>query len=366
MINANRLTSLRNQMKRHPLDALVLTEPYYIAALFDGAQLFNGTRAEPPGRVAIIVTAKQIIVLGNRTEAERIASDELCGFSDVECIKYPWHQWKLLEATKSLLKERNLKNCWADSFGNYQRECCNLLESMLYPLSKTEIDRLKDLGKLIAQILEACVKLINTDVTETEICAEIHKALLSKSALPDLIFVAFDERIEKYRHCKPSDAKLKQVAMISITASYRGLYASASRLISLGQPLSKLVEDTRNANTIEVVAIEAVRSGANFNEIFSAMSKCYDELGNQDGWQEHHLGGSSGFRGRDTKVAPGASKLVIPPGQPFVFNPVFGMGKSEDTFIIPPDTGKLECLTVDKCWPKNDIKGHFRPGVLAK
>ncbi len=167
---------------------------------------------------------------------------------------------------------------------------------------------------------------------------------------------------------KPGDTRFEKSALLSITASRKGLFVSATRLASIAPAPEKLKEDTRIANYIEAAAICTSQPGVTSGEVFEAMRIAYEKNKLPGGWREHHLGGPSGFRGRDVKVTPGG-KYILKAGQPFVYNPVVGAGKSEDTFIRPPDSGGLLCLTGDDRWPLNRVEipncpPLERPGVL--
>jgi Xaa-Pro aminopeptidase len=364
----DRLAKLRRKMVEQEIQAMVLTYAHYIAAVFDGAQIFNGTRPEPPGRAAIIITNNHLYVLANRTECTRISEEELVSFPNVVPQPVDWHEWKLQEAVNEWMSKQKLHQWWADSFGPDASKCRELLESLLYPLNETEIQRIIGLGDLVAKTLVVAANLLKPGVTEAAVAASIHERILREGALPDLIFAAFDERISRFRHCKPGDARFEKSALLSITASKKGLFVSATRLASIASAPEKLKEDTQIANNIEAAAICASQPGITSGEVFEAMRIAYEKYNLPGGWQEHHLGGPSGFRGRDVKVTPGG-KYKLHHGQPFVYNPVVGAAKSEDTFIRLPDTGKLLCLTKDGLWPLNrveisDAQTFERPGVL--
>jgi|GEM_PF-169097 6-phosphogluconate dehydrogenase len=367
-IQKDRLTRLREQMRVGKLDCTIITDPVYIAALFKGALIFNGTRPEPPGRVALVVTADEVHVLANRTECARIANEALP--KEMNIISHPtdWHRFAVDSAVAEWLQNHSNPSCWADSFGDQKGACRTYLENLLYPLEKFEILALRDLGSLVARILEKTANELEPGLSEQEVAADIHRLLLRQGALPDLVFVAFDERIRKYRHCRPGKERLHQSCLLSITASRDGLFVSASRLVTLGKCPEELAKQVHAANRIEAAAVSASKLGIKGSEVFEAIKSEYAAVGDPEGWREHHLGGPSGFRGRDAKAGPN-SEFIIKLGQPFVYNPVVGAGKSEDTWILEPETGDLICLTRDSYWPLNDINiDRFgvlqRPGVL--
>jgi hypothetical protein len=364
----DRLAELRRKMIEQKIQAMVLTYAHYIAAIFDGAQIFNGTRSEPPGRACIIITDSQVYVLANKTECTRICEEELAAFQNVVGHPANWYEWNMQNAFNEWIRKQGVKKWWADSFGSNAPVCRGLMESLLYPLNETEIQRIKGLGDLVAKTLAAAANLLKPGVTETAVAASINEQILREGALPDLIFAAFDERISTFRHCKPGDARFAKSALLSITASRKGLFVSATRLASITPAPEKLKEDTRIANYIESAAICASQAGVTSGEVFEAMRIAFEENKLPEGWREHHLGGPSGFRGRDVKVTPGG-KYIQKSGQPFVYNPVVGAGKSEDTFIRLPGSDELLCLTKDSLWPLNrvEIPGFpplERPGVL--
>jgi antitoxin VapB len=355
-------------MDERKIQAVVLTHSHYIAAVFDGAQVFNGTRPEPPGRVGIIITDDHLYVLANRTECTRILKEELIAFPIAVPQRYDWHEWNMQKAVNEWMSKQKVHEWWADSFGPYAGVCRELMESLLYPLNETEVQRIKGLGRLVAGTLVEAANSLAPGMSEAAAAASIHQRLLRDGALPDLVFVAFDERISRYRHCKPGAARLEKTALLSITASKQGLFVSATRLASIAPAPKRLKEETLIANNIEAAAIQASHPGVSLEKVFGAIRDAYKTHELPKGWRAHHLGGPSGFRGRDVKVAPGG-KYILKTGQPFVYNPVFGAGKSEDTFIRLPNSNELLCLTADGRWPLNWVKipgkqPIERPGVL--
>ena len=365
-MNTHRLNRLREAMTARDVDAVLITTAPSGAAFLDGARLFNGTRAEPPGRVGVLVTAAALHVLGNHTEATRVADEELRRHDGVTRHGWPWHDWDLVRATDELSGDLGLGTVWTESFGEHGQPCRELLADLRYPLTAEEQGRLGRLGRQIALALCAAARGLEPGISEQQVAAGMHRRLLEAGALPDLIFVAFDERIEKYRHCAPGAVTLEQTALLSITASHRGLYASATRLVALGAASPELASEVAAANAIEAAAIGAVLDGGQGGEVFEAVREAYADQGHPDGWQQHHLGGRGGFAGRDGKIGPGCD-VAFAPGGAFVFNPVVGAGKSEDTFLWRED-GALICLTRDELWPTREVEvgGRClaRPGVL--
>ncbi|MFH1464406.1 MAG: NAD(P)-binding domain-containing protein [Pseudomonadota bacterium] len=358
-----RLTRLRAHLRDQGIQALLISETHFAAAFFDGLRLSNATRPEPPGRVGLVVTQSGIHVLANHTEAARVAHD-LSAFEGVEVHPHPWHRWDLTDAVQQLSATMGWRNLWADSFGPSRLACRALLQGLLYPLTDAERERLRHLGRIIGATLVSTAALVREpDVSEQQVAAHVHAELLRAGALPDLVFVAFDERVARFCHCQPSDVRLGNVASISITASLGGLYASATRLLALTDPGGELLREVEAANRIEVAGIRAVQAGGSGFQVFAAMREAYREEGQPGGWERHHLGGPCGFQGRDAKVGP-ASTHAFAPGQPFVFNPVLGRGKSEDTFLLD-ERGELECLTADPRWPTHTVEGLARPALLV-
>lgn len=369
-----RLKNLRKSMADQEIQAAVLTYAHSIAALFDGAQIFNGTRPEPPGRACVIVTSSNVHVMANKTECTRISEEELSTFPDVIENPINWDEWDRLgmqEAFNKWIRKQGVERWWADSFGpknEKDKKFLELIKDLMYPLNETDIGRIKDLGHLVSATLVETATLLKPGISEAVVAASIHERLLREGALPDLVFVAFDERIARYRHCKPGTAGLTKTALLSITASKKGLYTSATRLTSIGPAPETLKEETRIANEIETAAIHASYPGNSLENVFEVIKAAYKKHDLPEGWREHHLGGPSGFQGRDAKVAPG-KKDTFKNGQPFVYNPVFKAGKSEDTFFRMPETGELLCLTEDNLWPRNRVvipgaQPIERPGVL--
>ncbi len=92
------------------------------------------------------------------------------------------------------MSNQNLHQWWADSFGPNASDCRELVESLLYPLNETEIQHIRNLGCLVAEALVIAADSLTIGISKQAMAALIHHKILKEGALPDMVFVAFDER----------------------------------------------------------------------------------------------------------------------------------------------------------------------------
>lgn len=366
-----RLERLRDYMRDEQLQAVVLSASHHIAAVFSGARAHNGVRPEPPGRIGLVVRSDRVFVLGNGTEVARMVGEELTDF-EVTPVAFPWQSWNLSRCFASWWPGGKFQ---ADCFGEGKAELVSFLDSISYPLDSEESQAIAALGHDVATILVRSAQALEPGQSEQQIAAQMSAALLECGADPDLVFVVFDERIARFRHCRPGAQRLVATALLSITASRRGLFVSATRLVSVKAADVELDAEQLAANHIDAAGVAFVRErlseageGASVAaaDVYAVMARAYERQGRGAGVDDHHIGGPSGFRGRDSKLSADSHE-EIGWGRPFAFNPVFGSGKSEDTWIMCPQRRCLVCLTETKPWPMTTIDAAGfkleRPGI---
>jgi len=364
----DRFERLKLLLTTRGFEAVVLTKPANIAAFFRGAQLSLGFRQEPPGRIAICMTREKVVLLGNRTEVSRVAEDELSWLHGLTGRPFRWDEWHLKASVKVYLDSEGIKRV-CDDIGAFGENIGTALEVMYYPLSDEEIKNIRELAKDTASIVESEAKNLDSGPTEVRVAGELAGQLVSRSIWPELIMVAADERIGRFRHCVPKDIPIRRLALLSVTVHRRGVYVSLTRLVSLGAATPEWRQLQEACNRVDATAILLSKPGTSVGEIFSAMKRSYAEEGYPDEWAAHHQGGPAGFYGRDYKATEHESRSLVE-RQPIVWNPTVCGAKSEDTIL----TGRMgqipEIITETGTWVYYDASFNGvtirRPTILEK
>jgi antitoxin VapB len=173
--------------------------------------------------------------------------------------------------------------------------------------------------------------------------------------------VAFDERIDRYRHPIPTLKKLEARAMVVLCARDKGLIVNLTRMLQVG----KVSEDLRKKHDavcrVDTVLNLASRPEATLGEIFARGVAQYEAEGFGDEWRLHHQGGTTGYEGRDAKGTPGCTIALKAPTA-VAWNPSITGTKSEDTFLVTQ--AGIENLTESKDWPQ--VSAETDLGTLSR
>lgn len=362
-----RLEWLRAQLEEHTVEAILLTKPANIAALFDGAEVSLGFRQEPPGRIGVCVTPREVTILGNRTEVARVLEDELGTDPEFHVEAFSWNVWELKGSVAGYLKSRGYQCVW-DDIGVFGKNVNSSLEAMFYPLGPQEVAALRALASETALIVEATARRMRPGLTEAEIAGDLAGQLVAACIRPELIMIAADDRIERLRHCNPSDAPIRSVALVSATVHRRGLYVSVTRLVACQPVPEPLLRWQQACNRVDAAAIAASRPGTPVGDVFSTMLCAYADEGVPDEWTMHHQGGPAGFCGRDFKATAGETRTLVE-RQPIVWNPTIRGAKSEDTILTKTHDELPEVLTHTGNWTYHEVETGggtlLRPSILV-
>ncbi|MBU2515504.1 M24 family metallopeptidase [bacterium] len=365
----NRLERLKAFLSEQNYEAIILCKPSNIAAFFKGAQISLGFRQEPAGRAAICITRDATILIANTTEATRIAEDELSWVQGLNVFPFRWDHWNLKNSVSEYLYSSGLAMV-CDDVGIYGVNVGAALEGMYYPLYSEELDSIKELANVSASVVESVAKNISPGMTEAQVAGKISGQLIASSISPELVLVAADERISKFRHCIPKHAEIRQLALLSVTVHRRGLFVSLSRLVSHGAVNSEWRQLQETCCRVDARAIYLSTPGASVGEIFESIKGSYNNEGHPNEWHAHHQGGPAGFSGRDYKAMENEKRCLVK-NQPVVWNPTIQGTKSEDTILTTQPDKQPDILTDTGNWeyyyaPIGSGSVIRRPAILVK
>jgi Xaa-Pro aminopeptidase len=236
-------------------------------------------------------------------------------------------------------------------------------------LSAAELRRYKALGRDCSVIIETVARQLHKADSECQVEAEMARHLLARGIQPFLLLVAFDQRVEKYRHPIPTNNLLRSHALLVICGMRGGLIANLSRCVHLGPIAPALVAKHQAVCTVEAALWEATVPGQTWGSALNAGITMYKNVGFAEEWQLHHQGGPTGYAGRDIIVTPDTTD-TIRGSQAVAWNPSITGTKSEDTFII--DDNERQVITACSAeWPTIDVKTPqgltlARPGILVR
>ncbi len=312
------------------------------------------------GSGALLVTAEgRRFALASTIESPRMRDEAVAGLG-FEVIEYPWTDERA-DATLSFRVaarlaggDRLATDITTPAAKNVEGKISRL-RSTLVP---EEIPRYRALGEEVGASLGLLMRSLHPGSTELEVARTVTSALLGIGAYPNVLLVAGDHRIAKYRHPVPTSTAWRQRLLVACCAEREGQIVAASRLVAVGR-----IDDdfrTRTLATARVFGAQlaATMAGATGAQLFAAAAKAYADNGYPGEELLHHQGGVIACRSREWVAHPASDAIVEPP-QAFAWNPTVTGTKVEETVLLGEDD-RLEVVTTSPDWPsvEVDVRGQ--------
>lgn len=359
---ADKLARVRAYLKQHQLDGVVFNTRANFAWLSGGGDNHVVSQGES-GVGALVVTAKQALVVANRIEIDRLTSEEpLSAFTPKT---FPWIQ-PLREALPKVVTGSLVSDDPSTGLPGLPGD---FNQTVRATLCEHEIRRYKALGRDCALVIETVARQVAVGDSEHQVEADLARHLLARGVQPFVLLVAFDERILKHRHATPTAKHLRKHAMLVVCGQRGGLIASLTRFVHFGPVSAEIAAKHEAVCRVEAALWEATVTGKPWNSAFEAGLAQYKKEGFAKEWELHHQGGPTGYSGRDFMVTPSETRPILD-RQAVAWNPSITGTKTEDTFILIE--GKREVVT--QCsdhWPQVTVAtpsgGKLtRPGILVR
>jgi Xaa-Pro aminopeptidase len=330
----------------HDLAAVWFARPNSFAWLTGGDNVVDRDAAQ--GVAAVGYDGDEPWVVTDDIEAGRLADEQLPAGVDVE--SYAWHTGSLAEA----LAERSPTPAAADiDVPGFESVDAAALRQ---PLTDADVERYRDLGHETATAVERVCRELRPEDTEREVAAALRVALSAREIETPVVLVGGAERAQSYRHYTPTEGRLGDYALVSVTAQRGGLYASLTRTVAFDPP-EWLVDRHTAAARVETSALEATRTAATgagkAGNVFADVRTAYAAAGWEGEWRNHHQGGAAGYAGREWIATPDHEADVVEP-MAYAWNPTVQGAKSEDTTLVTTDG--FETLTRTGEWPTFEVE----------
>jgi antitoxin VapB len=331
---------LMQLMEQHNVDAIHLAKSANVAWASGGKRVYIDIASEE-GIASLLITRDRRYLLTNNIEAERLRTEE--GFADWEIVAEPWYEQEtqLQQLTKGMRLAADSATANAVDVGD------NLIE-LRAPLTPPEVERYRALGHDAGAALGQVARQITPGMTEDEVAARIAAASYAVGAVPVVVLVVADERMDTIRHPLPTGKRIDRRTMMVLCALRNGLIANLTRIVHFGPIPAETQRRMEAVTRIEATAIAATRPGAHIRDIFARIQGAYADTGFADEWRNHHQGGACSYGSRDYIATPDCDELVRAP-QAFAWNPSVPGAKSEDTVLV--SDGGFEVLTPSPDWP---------------
>jgi Xaa-Pro aminopeptidase len=234
-------------------------------------------------------------------------------------------------------------------------------------LTSSDIEKYQALGQDAAKAVEKTCRLIKPGQTEHEIASILASQVIEKGIRTQVILVATDDRIYRYRHPIPSGKTLDKHAMIVLCAERHGMVANVTRLVYFGEPPEDMMGNRAKLARINAAFIGSTKPGKVLSEILKDGIEQYRHEGYPDDWKKLHQGGLTGYASREIIATPD-TKYKVKLHEAFAWNPSLPGLKAEDTMLLT-ESG-MENLTKTGDWPyiSTEFNGaiYQSPDILIK
>ena len=338
------------------LASVWLARPDGFAWLTGGSNVVDGYA--DVGVAAAGYDGDELVVVTDNIEAERLAAEEIPA---CRVERYDWHAGSLGEAVADVAPTPAGADfaVAADGFERVEVSGCRR------PLTPGDLERYREAGRATAAAVEAACRACDPDDTEQAVAADLRARLAARGLEAPVVLVGGGERAPRYRHLTPTDARLGEYAVVSVTTRDRGLYSSCTRTVAFDPP-AWLHDRHRAAARVETTVLAATaRNGPDGTAapVFEAVREAYAALDHTGEWREHHQGGAAGYAGREWFLAPGSDATLDLP-MAYAYNPTVEGAKSEDTVLVTGDG--FETLTDTGDWPTEPFDAVGSGTTLAR
>ncbi len=318
-------------------DALVLTRPGSVNWVTGGVSDPVDVSA-PRDVVWVVLTEGTRALVTTRIEAPRLVHDFDVEASGWDLVSVPWYRpEEMAEAVRSVAGAHARILGDAGELGEDISEQIVLSRMVL---SEPERDDLRELGRDVALALDGAVATWRPgESRDTEVAAELARALVRVGACPVCLIVGGDDRVRTLRHPLSIGAVIHEAIMAVVVARRGGLHVAATRL-AVARGDDPIVALTEELVSVDDAVREACVPGNTWGGVVDALAQGYRAIGREGAWAEHYQGGPIAFDQREFELAPGQRSSPFwdrrcEAGCAVAWNPsVSGGAKIEETYLI--------------------------------
>lgn len=354
-------TKLQNWLKQQYYEGILLSKRNNFSWLTQGQtnHIVNTTEF---GVADLLIFLDKKFCITTKMESRRIMEEELQDLG-YELVEAEWY-----EGTEAKLSQlcQGKKMC-ADHTRAGMDDVSASLRELRSCLSEKEIARYGELCLQAALTLECLCQQIQPGMTEYEIAGNLAQKVITQGHNPQVILVATDERIFKYRHPIPTGKKLERYAMLVLCAEQGGLVANVTRFVHFGNLPPVIEENKRKLAVIDTIMNAATRPGTSVGEVFNLGIAAYAAAGHPEDWRYLHQGGPTGYASREY-LATASSSAPILVNQAFAWNPAIYGFKSEDTLMVGEKSNRFLTHTGQWVYQTVEHQGevYLRPDILIR
>jgi len=260
-------------------------------AWFTGGGSNEVVRSAAEGFAVLLITRNETRMVAHVMDGQRIIDEELNDW-DVEYIPLRWYDSSLLEKAVQLLKGKKVLSDVPCNGTVYRPKA---VQSIHYPLTDMEIQKLRRLGAATDRILRCVADEIKPGMRELEVAGMLSSEYTRSGFSCEVLLVGSDERVSKYRHPIPTDKKIKKHVLLHPAVCGWGLHANVTRQVYFDSIPKEIEKKYDAACRIQAASIGMCVPGRRFAEILEAQKRIYREAGYAEEWRNHFQGAITGY-----------------------------------------------------------------------
>ena len=306
----------------------------------------------------LILNDGRKFVLASNSEMDRLLAEDLKGLG-YEPKMFKWYEDRRLEIINQLAAGRPVGT--DTPIAGLQTVDAEFAP-LRYQLTDSEIKKYRWLGRHATEAVIAVCRRLRPGVSEREMEAMASDELMKRGIRPTVLLMGVDDRVLRFRHTTPSDARLKKYAFVNVCARRWGLVISTGRFVHFGPLPAELRKRVQASANITAQYLARSKPGARAGDVLAMAKTWFAENGFAGEIENHHQGGAIGYAEREWIATPGSREMVHE-RQAFAWNPIVQGALSFDTFIVYKD--KLENLNEVPGWPTLTVKAVNLPDILV-
>ena len=324
----------------------------------------DGSTESGAGHLLITRDARRYIV-ANAIEMPRLHDEALVGLG-FEPFEYPWtrdHEDPAAAARVAAAALGGVVGSDAPLPGILALD--EDVATLRTPLTDAEVDRYRRFGRDIGSAIGTLLRSLQPGRAEVEVAQQVNAVVGHLGARAVVTLVAGDDRIARFRHPVPTQARWTRTLLVGLCAEREGLVVALSRIIAARRVDDVLDERTRATAMVFGRLVGVTQPGITAVSLFAEAASAYRDVGFAGEEARHHQGGAIGYRSRDWIAHPGSSQ-VVQHRQAFAWNPSITGTKVEDTALVVD--GEVEMISSSPDWPTLSVAAGAHtidaPGIL--
>ncbi len=311
-----------------------------------------------------IITREQAYLVTSKMEERRIVEEECADLPfSFEVLSDDWYK-PAEQLIKSVTAGKRMATDMPYEGWDVVDEELGKYRSIL---TADERDRYRNLCQKAAKAVEETCREIEPGQTENEIEAHLASKVLKAGMSLQVLLVATDDRIYRYRHPIPTEKKLERHAMLVLCAEEGGLVANVTRLVYFGELPEELRLHSAAVARIDSVMNHATKPGTTAGAVIKAGIAEYVNQGFPDDWKLLHQGGLTGYNSREFLANPETPYKVVV-NQAYAWNPSLPGVKCEDTVLLTEEGLEFMTYTGEWVYQEVEVEGELflRNAVLER